>query len=94
MSNLTTKQKRSIFVAIAAVLSFVCILLGACQANNLQIKQAIAEIAVEIEREPSKEYAFGTFLNCLNVRSKKTVKRRKGLRPCNIPTVRRRVKRR
>jgi hypothetical protein len=85
MSNLTIKQKRSIFVAIAAVLSVVCILLGAFQANNLQIKQAIGEIAVEIEREPSKEYAFGDVFELPQCTFKKDGETAKGIASLQYP---------
>lgn len=85
MSNLTTKQKRSIFVAIAAVLSVVCILLGAFQANNRQIKQAIGEIAVEIEREPSKEYAFGDVFELPQCTFKKDGETAKGIASLQYP---------
>ncbi len=59
MNILQTKQKRSVFTAVLAVLSGVCIFLGALSVKDASIKQAAGEIAVEMGQELSAEYAFG-----------------------------------
>ena len=59
MRDLATKQKRSVFAGIAALLGLVSILLGALGIRELQIKRASGQIAVEMVEELSDEYAFG-----------------------------------
>ena len=77
MSYLTTKQKRSVFVALAAVLGAICILLGALGLRDWQIKKASGQIAVEMEQEISTEYAFGdvfTLPQCTFIKEGTTAK--------------------
>ena len=85
MSNLKTKQKRFVLASLLAALSGACLLFGALTLNDTQIKQAAGEIAIEMADDLSAEY---------NASLPKTERRRKGLRPYNTPTVRRRGKRR
>ena len=59
MNTLQTKQKRSVFAAVLAALSGVCIFLGALSLKDASVKQAAGEIAVEMGQELSAEYAFG-----------------------------------
>ena len=59
MNTLQTKQKSSVFAAVLAALSGVCIFLGALGLKDASVKQASGEIAVEMAQELSAEYAFG-----------------------------------